>query len=125
MRLYLFKKFEKKIFQQTHNENTHIEFNKTYKMITNNYFFKKLTPRLHYYIHHYHKCNINQIKRHAKYDSFTFIIKSPISHYTIIINFILTLSKITKKMNIIILIICKFSKKKNFFFNKNTFSTKN
>ena len=125
IRLYLFKKFEKKIFYQTHNENAYIEFNKTYKVITNNYFFRKLTRRLHYYIHHYYKCNINQTKRYTKYDSLTSIIEPLISHHTIAVDFILTLSKTTKGINIIMLIIYKFSKRIIFIFDKNIFSTEN
>ena len=59
VRLCLFKKFEKKIFYQIHDGNAHIGFNKTYEVIMNNYFFRKLTRRLHRYIYHYYKCNIN------------------------------------------------------------------
>ena len=59
MRFYLFKEFEKKIFQQTYNENVYIKFNKIYEMIINNYFFKKFIRRFYRYIHHYYKCNIN------------------------------------------------------------------
>ena len=94
-------------------------------MITNNYFFRKFTRRFHYYIYHYYKCNINQIKRYIKYDLLIFIIKSLISHHIIVVDFILTLSKTIKKMNIIILIIYKFFKKIIFIFDKNIFSTKN
>ena len=91
----------------------------------NNYFFKKLTRRLHYYIYYYYKCNINQIKRYAKYDSLTSIIESLILYYTIVVDFILTLLKTTKRMNIIMLIIYKFSKRIIFIFDKNIFSIKN
>ena len=90
-----------------------------------NYFFRKFTRRLHYYIHHYHKCNINQIKRYAKYDSLTLIIEPLISHHTIAVDFILTLSKTTKEMNIIMLITYKFSKRIIFIFDKNIFSAEN
>ena len=90
----------------------------------NNYFFKKLTRRFYRYIHYCYKYNINQIKRYAKYDSFIFIIESSISHYIIIVNFILTLLRIIKRINIIILIICKFFKRIIFIFNKNIFSAK-
>ena len=70
----------------------------------NNYFFKKLTRRLYRYIHYYHKCNINQIKRYVEYDSLIFIIKSLILYHIIIVDFILTLLKTTKEINTIIFI---------------------
>ena len=91
----------------------------------NNYFFRKLIRRFHRYIHHYYKCNINQIKRYEKYDSLIFIIESLISHHTIAVDFILTLSKTTKEMNIIMLITYKFSKRIIFIFDKNIFSAEN
>ena len=101
-----------------------MNFNKTYKIIINNYFFRKFIRRFHYYIYYYYECNINQIKCHAKYNSLIFIIESLILYYIIIINFILTLLKMTKKINVIISIICKFFKRIIFIFDKNIFLAK-
>ena len=96
-----------------------------YKVIINNYFFKKLIRRFYHYIHYYYKCNINQIKRYTKYDSLISIIESLISYHIIIVDFILTLSRITEEMNIIISIIYKFFKRIIFIFDKDIFSMKN
>ncbi len=41
--LYLFKKFEKKIFEQTYNNNYYTNFLRIYKIITTNFYFWKLT----------------------------------------------------------------------------------
>ena len=65
------------------------------------------------------------MKRYAKYDSFTLIIESLISHHTVVVNFILRLSIMTKEINITISITYKFFKRIIFIFNKNIFSTKN
>ena len=53
-RLCLFKEFEKKIFEQTHDHNSHVDFNKTYETIIVNFYFRKFNNRLHRYIAHCH-----------------------------------------------------------------------
>ena len=123
-RLCLLKEFEKKIFAQTHDENSHTDFSRTYKVITTNFYFRKLSNRLHRYISHCHECNLNQIKRHALYDSLNFIIDSSISFHIVNFDFILTLSN-CQDMNTIMSIICKFFKKVTILSNKNIFSVEN
>ena len=65
------------------------------------------------------------MKCYAKYDLLIFKIKSLILYHTIIVHFILTLLKITKKINVIILIIYKIFKRIIFIFIKDIFSAKN
>ena len=57
------------------------------------------------------KCNVNQIKRHKFYDSLQSILSSSISFHTLTIDFILTLLELHIDMNMIMNIICKFSKR--------------
>ena len=117
--------YKKEIFQQTHNVNVHIEFNRTYNIITANYFFRKLTKKLHRYIEHYHECNFNQTKRHSIYKSFTLIISPSKPHYTVTTNFVLTLSTNANGINIMMTVICKFFKRCTAFLDKDTYTAKN
>ena len=122
VRLYLLKAFEKEIFYEAHNYNAHTGFNRTYKVITSNYFFRKLTRRLHRYIHHYHECNLNQTKRHTTYGSLVPIVGPPIPHHTVTVDFILGLLINKDNMNAAISITCKFSKRNTVAVDKDTFS---
>ena len=122
-KLCLFKKFEKNIFDQAHDNNSHVDFNTTYETIIVNFYFRKLNNRLYRYITYCHQCNLCQTKRHALYDNLKFIVNSSILFHIVCFDFILVLSK-RQKMNVALTTTCKFSKKfiiitnKNFYFIK-------
>ena len=122
-RLCLLKEFEKKIFEQTHDNNSHVDFNKTYETIIVNFYFRKLSNRLHRYIAHCHQCNLCQTKRHTSYDNLNFIVSSSILFHIVCFDFILVLSK-RQEMNVALTTTCKFSKKFMIMTDKNTYSTK-
>ena len=116
---------KKKIFQQIYDNNIYTNFNKIYKIINNKYFFRNLIRRFYRYFYYYYKYNLNQTKRYAIYESFTFIIESLIFYYIIVANFILTLFKTINNINVIIIIIYKFLKKNIIIFDKNIYFAKN
>ena len=122
-RLCLLKKFEKKIFEQIHDRNNHVEFTKSYEIISTNFYFRKLANRFKQYIVYCRLCNLCQIKRHQLYDSFNSIVSSSMSFHTVSFDFIFVLS-LKQSMNVILTIICKFFKKITIIIDKNTYTTK-
>ena len=122
-RLCLLKEFEKKIFEQTHDNNSHVDFNRTYETIIVNFYFRKLNNRLHRYIAHCHQCNLCQTKRHASYDNLNLIVSSSILFYIVCFDFILAFSK-RQEMNVALTTTCMFSKKSMIMIDKNTYSAK-
>ena len=111
IRLCLPKAFEKEIFHRAHDSNAHTGFNRTYEVIISIYFFRKLTRRLHRYIHHCHECNLNQTKRHATYGSLNPIVGPPLPHHTVAVDFILGLPPNPDGMDAAMSVTCKFSKR--------------
>ena len=71
------------------------------------YYFKHLIKRFKRYIFYYFKYQLNQTKRHAFYEN----LKSNLSFFLIIINFILRFSFFENEFNIIIILTNKFNKK--------------
>ena len=122
VRLYLLKVFEKEIFYEAYNYNIYTGFNRTYKVIISNYFFRKLTRRLYRYIHHYYEYNLNQTKRYTTYELLILIVGPPIPHYIVTIDFILGLPVNKNNINTAISIICKFFKRNTVAVDKDTFS---
>ena len=123
-RLRLFKKFERKIFEQIHDWNNHVEFIKSYEIISTNFYFRKLANRFKQYIVYCRLCNLCQIKRHQLYDSFNSIVSSSMSFHTVSFDFIFILF-LKQNMNVILTIICKFFKKITIIIDKNTYMIKN
>ena len=122
VRLCLLKAFEKEIFYEAYNYNTYTGFNRTYKVIISNYFFRKLTRRLYRYIHYYYEYNLNQTKRHITYGLLILIVGSLIPHYTVAVDFILDLPVNKDNINAAISITYKFSKRNTVTIDKDTFS---
>ena len=122
-RLCLFKKFEKKIFEQIHDRNNHVEFTKSYETISTNFYFRKLADCFKQYIAYYRLCNLYQIKRHQLYDSLNLIVSSSMLFHTVSFDFIFVLS-LKQNMNVTLTTICKFFKKVTIIIDKNTYTTK-
>lgn len=85
----------KKTFQTTH-KNNHLKFHKCYKILSFVYYIRDLIFALKIYLKHCLKYQINQIKGHKSYKALQLIELSSIFFYIVIMNFILTLSKIKK-----------------------------
>ena len=119
-RLCLPKEFEKEIFFQAHDQNSHAGFTRTYEAIVTNFYFRKLNNRLHRYITHCHECNLNQTKRHAPYGSLNPIVSPPTPFHTVCFDFILALPE-CQDMDAALTVTCKFTKKVTILPGKKTY----
>ena len=123
-RLCLLKKFEKKIFEQIYDRNNHVEFIKSYKIISTNFYFRKLANCFKQYIAHCRSCNLCQIKQHQSYNSLNLIVSSLILFHTVSFDFIFVLF-LKQNINVTLTTIYKFFKKITIMIDKNTYITKN
>ena len=107
-----------------HDFNNHDDFHRTYDRIINSIYIRQLIKRLHNYIDHCSKCQLNQTKRHFFYEFLQSIFISSIFFHIINIDFILTLSNTnSKKLNNAMIVTCKFTKKIMTLFDKIIWST--
>ena len=109
-RLCIFEILEIKIFRQTHDLIHHDDFMRIYDRLRHFIYVRFMIKRLKIYIVHCSNCQINQIKRHFIYDEFILIMSSVIFFHIIAMNFIVKLS-LSRDMNVLFIITCKFSKK--------------
>ena len=112
------------VFRQVHDLIHHDEFMKTYNRLRYFVYIRFMTKRLKVYITHCSNYQLNQIKRHAFYDSFTSILFSTISFHIIVMNFIVVLL-LNRDMNVLLIIICKFIKKILLIIDHDTWSATN
>ena len=111
-RLYISTIIKQKIFRLIHDLNNHDNFHRTYDRIINSIYIRQLIKRLHDYIDHCSKCQLNQTKRHFFYEFLQSIFISSIFFHIINIDFILILSNTnSKKLNNAMIVTCKFIKK--------------
>ena len=111
---------KQKIFRLTYDLNNYDDFHRTYDRIINSIYIRQLIKRLHDYINHCSKCQLNQTKRHFFYEFLQSILISLILFHIINIDFILILSNInSKKLNNVMIIMCKFTKKNYDFVRQN------
>ena len=116
-KLCLFFNLKTKIFRITHDEINHVDFHRCYQRIVEIFYFHKLIKRLRIYIRKCHVCQLNQIKRYAFYDELVFIKIISTFFHTLIFDFILVLFE-CQKYDCIFIIICKFIKNVDLFFDK-------
>ena len=102
--------FVNDILHMIHNEN-HFEFDRIYEKIICSWYIRDLISRLKKFLKHCSKCNVNRTKRHKSFDSLQSILFSSISFHTLIIDFVLALSKSHIDLNVLMSVICKFSKR--------------
>ncbi len=114
------------ILKLAHFNNHHSEFVKCFDIIFSSWYIHDLFKHLRKYLIHCSQCQVFQTRRHRSYDSLQLILISEVSFHTITIDFILTLSKSTsEKLNIIMSITCKFSKKITLISEKFIWKAKN
>ena len=109
-RLCILAVMKTEIFRQAHDFTHHDDFMRTYDKLRNSIYVHSMIKHFKTYIVHCSKCQINQTKRHFVYDEFTSIVSSAIFFHTIIMNFIVKLS-LSRDMNVLLTITCKFFKK--------------
>ena len=111
--------FVNDILHMIHNED-HFEFDRTYERIICSWYIRDLISRLKKFLKHCSKCNVNRTKRHKSFDSLQSILFSSISFHTLIIDFVLALSESHIDLNVLMSVICKFSKRIIVIPEKNT-----
>ena len=109
-RLYISKFIKTKIFRQIHDLTHHNNFIKIYDKLQHFIYVRFMIKRFKIYITHCSKYQINQIKRYSIYNKLNSIVSSIIFFHTIVMNFIIALL-FNKKFDVLLIIICKFSKK--------------
>ena len=119
LRLCILTTIEKEIFELTHDKNQHSRINRCYARISESLYVSRLSKKLRQYIKHCSKCLLNQIKRHKSYEKLLSITSFDIFFHTIFINFIMSISK---DMNTLLTVICKFFKRVAILTNKAIFS---
>ena len=111
---------KQKIFIMIHDFIHHDDFHRIYDRIASSIYIRHLFKHFCIYIVHCSNCQLNQIKKHSVYNELISMITSAISFHIITMNFIIVLSKNKKKYNMLLTIICKFSKRILLISNKNT-----
>lgn len=99
--------------------NDHSKFDRIYKRVIVSWYIKDLIKYLKNYIEHCLQCKINET-RHKLYESFQSILSSFISFHTLIIDFVLTMSKSHIDMNCVMSVIDKYRKRITVLIEKST-----
>ena len=108
---------------KTAHDDSHLEFARCYEKIFSSYYIRGLSRYCRDFLKHYSKCQAYQTRRHKSYDSLQSILTSSISFHTITIDFVLTLpSSVLKRLDCLMSISCKYSKRIVLVFDKITFS---
>jgi hypothetical protein len=92
-------------------EQDHSEFDVCFEIIIRFWYIKKLIKALRQYIKHCSQCLTIQTRRHKSYENLQFIHSFFVSFHTIIMNFVLELSKIEEEIDCVLSIIDKFTKR--------------
>ena len=114
-RLCIFVVVKQKIYNLIHDNVVYVDIHRCYNRITNILYISRLIKKIRNYVKHCFNCQFNQIKRHRFYNEFMFITSSSQFFHIIIIDFIL---KLFEKMNVIFIVIDKFSRRIMFIFDK-------
>jgi hypothetical protein len=106
-------------------EQDHSEFDVCFEIITRFWYIKELIKALCQYIRHCSQCLAIQTRRHKSYENLQSIHSSFVSFHTIIMNFVVELSKIKKKTNCVLSVTDKFTKRIMLISEKFTYTAKN
>ena len=123
--LCIFVNFEQNVMKLIHDENSHVEHHRIYARIVKSVYIRHLFRKLIIYIRHCSFCQFNQIKRHQSYDELMSLSTSCQFFHTIVMNFILVLSRRVREIreyDCALTIICKFSRRLIIVSNKMTWS---
>ena len=117
-RLCISKFIKTEIFRQIHDFTHYNNFIKIYDKLRHFIYVRFIIKRFKTYITHCSKCQINHIKLYSVYNELNSIMSLIISFHTIVMNFIIALL-FSKKFDVLLIIICKFSKKVLFIVDHN------
>ena len=118
LRLYISSVMKTEIFKLAHDEMRHSRYARTHERLTQGLYIYNITIKLHEFIRHYPHCQLNQTPRHKLYGSLQPIFSSARPFHTLIIDFILALSKAIDGINCAMGVIDKFSKVVTFIADK-------
>ena len=113
---------KQKVFIMIHDLTHHDDFHRIYDKIAPSIYIRHLFKHFRIYIVHCSNCQLNQIKRHFIYGELIPMITSAISFHIITMNFIIALSEIKKKYNMLLTITCKFIKRILLISDKDTWN---
>ncbi len=105
------------------HEQEHSDFAITFEIISRFWFIRDLIKTLRAYIKNCSQCLQIQIRRHRSWENLQLIHSFSISFHTITINFVLELSKTKKKIDCILSITDKFTKRIMLVSEKFTYKT--
>lgn len=106
------------------HRNGYPGFSRRYEIITCSWFIQGLIKILRKFIRHCSECVILQTKKYSFYGSIQPIDLSPVSFYTLMLDFIFALPLVSKRFNAVMLVIYKFSKHISFIEEIDTWSAK-
>ena len=93
LRLYVSIVMKIEVFKLTHNEIRHFDYARTHKRLIEKFYIFNIATKFHKFIRHYSHYQLNQISHYKSYGFLQSIFSPVKSFHTLIINFILTLSK--------------------------------
>ena len=85
---------EAEIFCMNHDDNQHVERHRCYQRIADSLYVFRLSRKLRQYLKHCFSCQLNQTKRHKLYEKLMSIFSISRLFHTIVINFVVDLSKV-------------------------------
>ncbi len=109
----------------TAHDQDHSGFDVCFEIIIRFWYIKELIKALRQYIRHCSQCLTIQTRRHKSYENLQSIHSFSVSFHTIIMNFVLDLSKIKRKINCVLSITNKFTKRIMLISEKFIYTTEN
>ena len=106
---------KKEIFKLIHDDNAYTSIHKYYNRLIKTLFISRLSRKIRRYIEYCSSCQLTQIKQHRLYEKLMSIVSSSYSFHIIAINFILILFD---NLNIVLIVIDKFSRRIIFIIDK-------
>ena len=124
-RLCIPKTFERKVFEQAHDQSSHGSFHRIYDRIISFCFIRHFSNKLKIYVRHCPKCQINQTLRHQPFGFFVPIKTLFIPFHIITLDFVLKLPETVESFNCMLTITDKFIKRVLFIPGKNIYDATN
>lgn len=118
LKLCVSKNLKRKIFELTHDVNSHIDFSRTSDFIVVNHYMRHITRRLKKYLRHCSSYQLNVIMRHRSYEQLIFIVTKSEFVHIITIDFILALSRLKNEYDCLMFVTNKFFKRLTTIFEK-------
>ena len=102
---------KKKMFHLIHDQNHHCEFHRIYVRAVETVYIKHFATRLRRYIRYCKQCQKKQTTKHVSYEQLISIKIMILSFHIVIIDFIVAFSFSESKMNVVLIITDKYSKR--------------